>query len=127
MSPVWMMKGGLAGIAGTLSTAARKAAGAAGLAGFSTPNGVSDIWTKEKLPSAALAEPIRREDGTPPATVQTTPVPAHSMHFRVCRRSRPPSRSSIIGLSWFGKGRPEERPFFRTGYGTLFKEETQRR
>ena len=99
MSPVWMMKAGLSGIARTLSTAALKVARASGLAGFSKPMWLSEIWTKEKLPSAALAAPMRREDGTPPATVQTTPVPAHSMHSKVCRRLRPPLRSSVMTVS----------------------------
>ena len=44
-----------------------------------------------KLDSPAFAEPISRDGGTPPATVHTTPVPAHSMHLTVCRRSSPPS------------------------------------
>ena len=87
MSPVWMRKAGLSGIARTLSTAAFRVARASGLAGFSKPMWLSESWTKEKPPSAALAAPIRRDDGTPPATVQTTPVPAHSMHFKVWRRS----------------------------------------
>ncbi len=91
MSPVWMMKAGSPGIASTLSIAASKVFRASGLAGFEKPMWLSDSCTKEKPPSAALAEPIRRDDGTPPATVQTTPVPAQSMHFRDCRRSRPPS------------------------------------
>ena len=51
---------------------------------------------EEKPPSAAFAEPISREAGTPPATVQTTPVPAQSMHVRVCRRSSPPSSFRVV-------------------------------
>jgi hypothetical protein len=91
MSPVWIMNAGLSGIASTLSIATLSVTRASGLAGFAKPIWQSDIWTKEKLPSAAFAEPIRRDDGTPPATVHTTPVPAHNMHLRVCRRSSPPS------------------------------------
>jgi hypothetical protein len=52
---------------------------------------LSEIWTKEKPPSAAFAELMSRDEGTPPATVQSTPVPAQSMHFKVCRRSSSPS------------------------------------
>ena len=89
MSPVWMMNAGFPGIAAILSTAALRVARASGLAGFSKPMWLSEIWTNEKPPSAALAAPMRREDGTPPATVQTTPVPAQSMHFKDLRRLRP--------------------------------------
>src|SRR5271168_204901 len=99
MSPVWIMSAGLSGVARTLSTAALKVARASGLAGFSKPMWLSEIWTKEKPLSAAFAEPISREEGTPPATVHTTPVPAHSMHFRVCRRSGPPMLSFAMDLS----------------------------
>ena len=96
MSPVWMMKAGLPGMASTLSIAASKVAFASGLAGLEKPIWLSESWTKEKPPSAAFAEPISREAGTPPATVQTTPVPAQSMHFRVCRRSTPPSSFRVV-------------------------------
>jgi len=34
-----------------------------------------ESWTKEKPEVFACAEPISRDDGTPPATVQSTPVP----------------------------------------------------
>ena len=91
MSPVWIMNAGLPGIATILSIALSSVARASGLAGFEKPIWLSDICTNEKPPSAAFASPMSRDDGTPPATVQTTPVPAHNMHFRVCRRSRPPS------------------------------------
>src|SRR5271156_1039434 len=96
MSPVWIMSAGLSGIAMTLSIATLSVARASGLAGFSKPMWLSEIWTKEKRPSAALAAPMRREAGTPPATVQTTPVPAHSMHFKVWRRLKPSSCWSVI-------------------------------
>ena len=80
---VWIMNAGFSGIASTLSIAVSSVARASGLAGFSKPIWLSEIWTKEKPPSAAFAAPMRREAGTPPATVQTTPVPAQIMHFRV--------------------------------------------
>src|SRR5271154_1542346 len=96
MSPVWIMNAGASGIAAILSIAAPSVARASGLAGFSKPTWLSEIWTKEKLPSAAFAEPISRDDGTPPAIVQTTPVPAHSMHSKVCRRLKPPLCSSVM-------------------------------
>ncbi len=62
-----------------------------GVGGLAKPMWLSEIWTKEKPPSAAFAAPISRDEGTPPATVHTTPVPAHSMHFKACRRSSSPS------------------------------------
>src|SRR5579872_591154 len=96
MSPVWIRNAALSCIAATLSIAALRVARASGLAGLAKPMWLSEIWTKEKPPVPAFASPMRREDGTPPATVQTTPVPAHSMHLRVCRRSSPASSSWII-------------------------------
>src|SRR5208337_4197974 len=112
------MKAGSPGIARILSIAASSVARASGLAGFEKPMWLSEIWTKEKLPSAALAEPIRREAGTPPATVQTTPVPAQSMHLRVCRRSSPPAKSSVMVVS-FGRRKAPVMGETR-GEGALF-------
>src|SRR5271155_817153 len=100
-----MMNAGLSGIAAILSIATVSVARASGFAGFSKPIWLSEIWMNEKPASAALAEPISRDDGTPPATVQTTPVPAHNMHFRVCRRSKPPSRSFVTSVSSIGEAR----------------------
>src|SRR5271169_1941451 len=111
------MNAGLPGIARTLSIAASRVARASGLAGLEKPMWLSEIWTKENPLSAALAEPMRREAGTPPATVHRTPVPAQSMHLRVSRRSRPPASSLVMGLSSIGdKRRPEER----LGRGTVY-------
>ena len=92
-----------------LSIAASSVARASGLAGFEKPMWLSDTWMKEKLASAAFAEPMRREEGTPPATVQTIPLPAQSMHFRVCRRSSPPSAPVIIAASSKAREAPDGR------------------
>src|SRR6478736_3893955 len=53
---------------------------------LSKPTWLSEICKKVKPASAACADPIRLDFGTPPATVHKTPVPAHSMHSRTSRR-----------------------------------------
>ena len=52
---------------------------------------LSLICTKVKSDCAEgfIGSPNTREVGTPPAKVQTRPVPAHAMHFRNPRRSMP--------------------------------------
>ena len=55
---------------------------------MSKPRWLSLICTKVNSLVAASALPIRRERGTPPATVQTMAVPAQVMHFRKPRRCR---------------------------------------
>ena len=91
MSPVWIMNAGCFGMAAMLPSASCSVAVTLGLAGLSKPRWLSLICTKVK-PSlvAASALPIRRERGTPPATVQTMAVPAQVMHFRKPRRCMSP-------------------------------------
>ena len=86
MSPVWIMKAGRLGSLPTSSSASCNVAVTFGLAGLSKPRWLSLICTKVKSLVAASALPIRRERGTPPATVQTMAVPAQVMHFRKPRR-----------------------------------------
>ena len=86
MSPVWIMKSGLIGRAATWSSASFNVPSESGLAGLSKPIWLSEICTKENPLGAACADPIRREAGTPPAKVQTTPVPAQAMHSSTRRR-----------------------------------------
>src|SRR6202034_1260571 len=104
-----MMKSGLWSIALILLIAVCRVAVTSGLAGLLKPMWLSLIWTKVKSPPlpplrcAVLAN--ARDDGMPPLIVQTSPVPAHAMHFRNPRRSMPSlSRScnfwSIRSLFW---------------------------
>ena len=88
MSPVWIMKAGFFGSLPTSSSASCKVAVTSVLAGLSKPRWLSLICTKVKSLPAASALPIRRERGTPPATVQTIAVPAQVMHFRKPRRCK---------------------------------------
>src|SRR4051794_37706568 len=64
--------------------------GVSALGGFLKPIWLSLICTKLRLrPAAGVAASaglIRRERGTPPATVQSTPAPAHTMHSSTPRR-----------------------------------------
>src|SRR5437899_1746220 len=63
------------------------------------PTCVSLICTKVKLPaaaSAAEASVISRDDITPPAAAQTTPVPAQAIHWRNPRRSNRSMPSSSL-------------------------------
>ena len=48
---------------------------------------------------AACAWPSNVDDATPPAMVQTTPVPAQAMHFSRPRRATPPSRVKVSSSS----------------------------
>ena len=59
------------------------------------PMCVSLIWTKLKSPpaDASPAWASVRDESTPPAEVQTTPVPTHAMHSRNPLRSI--ARSSV--------------------------------
>ena len=88
MSPVWIMNAGCLGSLPISSSASCKVAVTFGLAGLSKPRWLSLICTKVNSLAAASALPIRRERGTPPATVQTMAVPAQVMHFRKPRRCR---------------------------------------
>src|SRR4051794_9049731 len=102
MSPVWIMKDGLAGIALIFATASRRVASASGFAGLSKPTWLSLICRNVRallvraLAASALARPIER--GRPPLSIQRTPVPAQVMHARKPRRLMP--SSSGVGF-WF--------------------------
>src|SRR5271166_3477468 len=82
------MKAGVIGSLATSSSASCSVAVTLGLAGLSKPRWLSLICTKVKSLPAASALPIRRERGTPPATVQTMAVPAQVMHLRKPRRCK---------------------------------------
>ncbi len=83
MSPVWIMKAGRSGAAPIRLIASCKVPTASGLAALLKPIWLSLICTKlSPLASAAAALPISPERGTPPATVQTTAVPAQVMHLQ---------------------------------------------
>src|SRR4051794_3569143 len=62
--------------------------GVSGFGGFLKPIWLSLICTKLSPLAgvAACAEPSRLDRGTPPATVQSTPAPAPTMHSRTPRR-----------------------------------------
>ena len=98
MSPVWIMKAGLAGSALTRPIASSSVPLALGLAGLSKPIWLSLICRKVKpLVSAASASSMMpSEAGTPPATVQSTPVPAQVMHSSTLRRLGPWSWSCAV-------------------------------
>jgi hypothetical protein len=97
MSPVWMMKAGLAGAAVTCATASLSVPTTSGLAALSNPIWESLSWAKvSPSASAASACPISRARGTPPATVQTSPVPAQAMQRRKPRRSIPSLIASLL-------------------------------
>src|SRR5206468_3510490 len=69
-----------------------KVARTSGLASPLKPMWVSLIWTKRKSPGEPcplVGWASARDDRTPPATVQTSPVPAQAMHSRKPRRFRP--------------------------------------
>src|ERR1700736_6821359 len=91
-----MMKDGLTGIAFTTATASRNVPSASGFAALSKPIWLSLICRNVKpLDSAASASPIiPTEWGTPPPTVQSTPVPAQTMHSSTSRRPNPCPLSS---------------------------------
>ena len=113
-SPVCSMKAGLPGMALTLAMPSLSVARASGLAGLAKPTWLSEICTKEKPLSSALASPISREVGTPPPTVQTTPLPAQTMHSRTCRRSNLALISSILHSC---RGRAPLAEWTRVGAG----------
>ncbi len=71
---------------------------ALGLAGLSKPMWLSLICMKVSPGASAAIAPSTRpsERGTPPATVQSRPVPAQVMHSRTLRRVVP----SPLPLSW---------------------------
>src|SRR4051794_13017709 len=75
----------------TSSTAWVSVPGVSGLGGFLKPIWLSLICTKQSPLAgvAACAEPSRLERGTPPATVQSTPAPAQTMHSSTPRRLVP--------------------------------------
>jgi hypothetical protein len=85
MSPVWSMNAGLLGSAFTLAMASCSVPSAFGFAALSKPTWLSEICrnVNEFAAVAASARPSRLKDfGTPPETVQRTPVPAQSMHSK---------------------------------------------
>src|ERR1700730_4346880 len=110
MSPVWIMKAGLTGSPFTLAIASFKAPGASGLAGLLKPMLLLQICRKLKPVAAfsvACAVPMPRscdDLGTPPLTVQMTPVPAQIMHSSAPRRSIPVPclLSDMFGLHGLG-------------------------
>src|SRR3954453_7524714 len=77
----------------TSAIAAARVPGVSVLGAFLKPIWLSLIWTKlSARPGAAvaaLAGLIRLERGTPPATVQSTPAPAQTMHSSTPRRLVP--------------------------------------
>ena len=90
MSPVSIRKAGLGSIALMRASAAWNVPSASGFAPPLNPMWVSLICTKLQLPSSAASAvrgPRLRERGTPPASVQTRPVPVQAMHERKSRRS----------------------------------------
>jgi hypothetical protein len=95
MSPVWIMKAGLTRRLFTLPIASFKVPRASGLAGLLKPTWLSEICRKLKPVAAfsaacAVSMPRSCEDfGTPPLSVQITPVPAQIIHSSAPRRSIP--------------------------------------
>src|SRR5271165_5018868 len=98
------MKAGVIGSLATSSSASCSVAVTLGLAGLSKPRWLSLICTKVKSLPAASALPIRRERGTPPATVQTMAVPAQVMHLRKPRRCK--FGSMLMDGLLLARGRP---------------------
>src|ERR1700760_476178 len=103
MSPVCSMKSGGVDRPLILSIAACKVAATSGFAGLLKPMWLSLICTKLKsaLFFASFVVPAANDwaVGIPPAKVQTSPVPAHAMHFRKPRRSMPSLFSSCNSSS----------------------------
>jgi hypothetical protein len=89
-----------------------------GLAGLSKPMWLSLIWRKVKpFCCAAIASSMMPSDaGTPPATVQSAPVPAHVVHSRTLRRFMPSSRVLIVlspvGNLTFAETRPKQATIY---------------
>src|SRR6267378_6711865 len=118
-----MMKEGLTCIAFTMATASRNVPSASGFADLSNPIWLSLICRNVKpVGSAASASPTNpTEWGTPPLTVQSTPVPAQTMHSSTSRRPNPFPRSSkpFLAMSHLpvgqtapnGAANQETRPF----------------
>src|SRR6266545_4955891 len=98
MSPVWIMKAGFCGSPLILPIASSSVPMALGLAGLSKPTWLSLICRKLSLPASAASAPsmIPSERGTPPAIVQSTPVPAQVMHSNILRRLGPAFGSSLV-------------------------------
>src|SRR5262249_35916291 len=82
MSPVWIMKEGLAGSDLTFAIASSSVPITLGLAGLSKPTWLSLICREVILfgSAASAASMIPRERGTPPEIVHSTPVPAQVIH-----------------------------------------------
>src|SRR4029077_5689584 len=96
MSPVWIMKAGLAGSAPTLTIASLSVTSASGFTGLTwKPMWLSEICANVNdwpVAVAASALPRRRNVfGTPPETVHRMPVPAQVMHSSTWRRVEPSS------------------------------------
>ncbi len=90
MSPVCSMKAGCGRRALIRSMARPSVPVTSVLAALLKPIWLSLIWTKLSPlvgGSAASAAPISRERGTPPAIVQSTPVPTQAMQPSRPRRS----------------------------------------
>ena len=83
MSPVWSRKAGALGSAADPRDRRLERAGHVGVGVLVEADmAVADLDEGEAgSGSAACASSIRSERGTPPATVQTTPVPTQAMHF----------------------------------------------
>src|SRR5690349_18279535 len=91
MSPVWIMKAGRVLIALTRLMASSSVLVGSVFGSLLKPIWLSLICTKlnELVFSAACADEMRREEGTPPLTVQITPAPAQAMQESAVRRRLP--------------------------------------
>src|SRR3974390_3406129 len=126
MSPVWIMKAGRAGSSFTCAIAPSSVPLAFGLGGLSKPMWLSLICRKVKpFTSCAMASSISpTAAGTPPETVQSTPVPAQVIHSSTLRRLGPSSCVAIdVSLRQVARktGSAEaafysRRPFRRRGH-----------
>src|SRR5262249_26410074 len=85
-----------------LAMASWKVARTSGFASPLKPMWLSLIWTKRKSPAASwpvVGWASARDERTPPATVQTSPVPAQVMHSRKPRRLRPSAECSWVSVA----------------------------
>src|SRR6516164_1759869 len=91
MSPVWIMKEGLAGSDLTFAMASSSVPITLGLAGLSKPTWLSLICRKVILfgSAASAVSMIPSERGTPPEIDHSTPVPAQVMHSSTFLRLTP--------------------------------------
>jgi hypothetical protein len=91
MSPVWIMKEGLAGSDLIFAIASSSVPITLGLAGLSKPTWLSLICRKLILlgSAASAVSMIPSERGIPPEMVHSTPVPAQVMHSSTFLRFTP--------------------------------------